>query len=463
MNPTATSAAPAASSLLDAARSWAQATWEDVEGEPLLTAAEQLCEARRLLDAALLGLTDRLEETGAARTAGWSGTKELLAHLTGGQRGSGSTWVRTARQLRELPQVQAALAQGRLSGAQARAVGAAVASLPAEPVLRGRVADELLALADQGAGATELQHAVADVVRAVDPQGAALAAEQERDRAERGAHRARFLSFSPDGLGGVRVKGYGTVEDAECLRSVLHALAAPVTTEPGACGGQPRAEGRSLAERRDHPRVPCPDPECDHTGRDPREAGARLWDALVEVCGLVRDADRLPRDHGARPRVMVTIDADDLVRRVGAARYLDGTPLSAAALRRLACDAEILPAVLGSEGQVLDVGRASRLVTPALWNALLLRDHHCAFPGCTRLPTACDAHHVQHWADGGATSLANLVMLCRHHHRLVHHSPWRVRIDPDTGKPVWTPPPRAVASPSPTLDGRRTHPPPRAA
>ena len=70
-------------------------------------------------------------------------------------------------------------------------------------------------------------------------------------------------------------------------------------------------------------------------------------------------------------------------------------------VRRLACDAEIIPAILGTESQVLDVGRTSRLVTPGIWTALVLRDQHCAFPGCTRLPLACDAHHIIHWADGG--------------------------------------------------------------
>ncbi|HWJ66858.1 MAG TPA: DUF222 domain-containing protein, partial [Nocardioides sp.] len=119
-----------------------------------------------------------------------------------------------------------------------------------------------------------------------------------------------------------------------------------------------------------------------------------------------------------------------------------GTRLSAHAVRRLACDAEIIPAVLGTHGQPLDVGRSQRLVTPAIWTALIVRDQHCAFPGCTRMPLACDAHHITHWADGGPTTLSNLVMVCRHHHVLLHQTPWAVHIDPHTGQPVWTPPPR---------------------
>ncbi|MBM0126358.1 HNH endonuclease signature motif containing protein [Pimelobacter simplex] len=60
----------------------------------------------------------------------------------------------------------------------------------------------------------------------------------------------------------------------------------------------------------------------------------------------------------------------------------------------------------------------------------------------TAMPMACDAHHIVHWSDGGTTSLDNLIMLCRHHHTLVHHTPWAVHIDHDTRQPVWTPPPR---------------------
>ncbi|MBM7516052.1 HNH endonuclease signature motif containing protein [Nocardioides nitrophenolicus] len=192
----------------------------------------------------------------------------------------------------------------------------------------------------------------------------------------------------------------------------------------------------------------CLTPGCSHDGRDPRDAGARLWDALVDACDRLTATDELPRDHGTKPRVVVLIDQESLKQKVidaGLARNghtPTGARFSATAVRRMACDAEIIPGVLGAQGQVLDVGRAQRLVTAAIWIALVIRDRHCAFPGCTRMPLACDAHHVVHWADGGATSLDNLVMLCRHHHVLIHQTPWVVHIDHDTGQPVWTPPPR---------------------
>jgi hypothetical protein len=118
----------------------------------------------------------------------------------------------------------------------------------------------------------------------------------------------------------------------------------------------------------------------------------------------------------------------------------DGLDLPASAIRRLACDADVVPAVLGSRGEVLDVGRTRRLVTTALWTALILRDRHCAFPGCTRPPVMCHAHHIRHWADHGETNLDNLVMLCGHHHRVIHHTPWQIQINPKDRKPEFSPP-----------------------
>jgi hypothetical protein len=116
-----------------------------------------------------------------------------------------------------------------------------------------------------------------------------------------------------------------------------------------------------------------------------------------------------------------------------------GTPITAEQARRLACDARIVPAVLGGQGQVLDLGRSRRLITGAVHRALVLRDGGCAFPGCDRPPRWCDAHHIVPWSRGGVTSLDNAVLLCGFHHRLMHRTAWRVRLGHD-GFPVFVPP-----------------------
>jgi hypothetical protein len=96
--------------------------------------------------------------------------------------------------------------------------------------------------------------------------------------------------------------------------------------------------------------------------------------------------------------------------------------------------------VLGSAGQVLDVGRATRVVPASIRRALIVRDKGCAFPRCDRPPGWTDAHHVIPWARGGPTSLQNLVLLCGHHHDTVHHRGWTVSIDPADGLPAFMPP-----------------------
>ena len=125
---------------------------------------------------------------------------------------------------------------------------------------------------------------------------------------------------------------------------------------------------------------------------------------------------------------------------IGAATLEDGTPISATAARRIACDAQIMPAVLGSRGEPLDVGRGRRLFTGPLRRALVLRDRGCTFPGCDRPPRWCDAHHVVPWALGGTTALHNGVLLCGHHHRLIEAGDWQVTFAPD-GIPEFHPHP----------------------
>jgi hypothetical protein len=108
----------------------------------------------------------------------------------------------------------------------------------------------------------------------------------------------------------------------------------------------------------------------------------------------------------------------------GSACMEDGTRVSAEASHRLACDAAVVELARGPDGAVLDVGRRRRTVPSSIRRALDARDRGCRFPGCGLRFT--DAHHIRHWADGGATSLDNLVLLCRFHHRLVHEEGFRV-------------------------------------
>jgi hypothetical protein len=180
-----------------------------------------------------------------------------------------------------------------------------------------------------------------------------------------------------------------------------------------------------------------------------------MLDALSEACRRLQTAGVLPESHGAVPRVNVLIDLDALTTATGHGTTDTGEGLSAETVRKMACDADLIPSVLDADGAVLDVGRAMRLVTSAIWYALVVRDRHCRFPGCTRPPVMCHAHHVTHRVDGGATSLANLVLLCGHHHRLVHAGPWTIS-QPRSGHVAFSPPYAALVARAPTE--RHRHP-----
>ena len=164
--------------------------------------------------------------------------------------------------------------------------------------------------------------------------------------------------------------------------------------------------------------VPGPDGE-----RDTRSRQLRRGQALVEVCRRATSAgDRPP--SGVKTTLMLTMSYDDLAARVGAATVIGsaqgGSLIAPETVRRLACDANVIPTVLGSRGEVLDQGRSTRLATPGQLAALCLRDAGCSFPGCTTPAHWCDAHHLIHWADGGASDLTNLALLCGRHHSVVH-------------------------------------------
>lgn len=183
-------------------------------------------------------------------------------------------------------------------------------------------------------------------------------------------------------------------------------------------------------------------PLCTPAPDDDRTPAQRRADALIDICRLALRTSQLPHDGGEPPQLAVTIAYDPLTRALGRAATDTGHRLSASTARRLACDARVLPIVLGGDSQILDTGRTRRLATGPLRRALTIRDRGCAFPDCDRPPRWTDAHHLIPWSEGGATSLDNLVLLCRHHHRTIHDpaTGWTVRLGPDQ-LPEFTPPP----------------------
>jgi hypothetical protein len=158
--------------------------------------------------------------------------------------------------------------------------------------------------------------------------------------------------------------------------------------------------------------------------RDLRSSDQRRGEALV---GLVRRAVAAGSGVGTNPKaqLVVSVDLETLVSGLSGAGVSvggsdTGTMLAPETVRKMACDASIIPVVLGSAGEVLDQGRTVRFFTPAQTRRLWLRDGGCTFPGCSMPPHWTDAHHLVHWVDGGPSDLGNAALLCQRHHTIVH-------------------------------------------
>jgi hypothetical protein len=401
----------------------AQTLWAARDRHELMDTVTEVEALKSALDALQLDVVRELEQTGAVKPLGWASTQDFVTSVAGAHHGQGRATVRLAERTAEphFAPLSKAMADGWLSTAKAQVIERAIDALPGDPALRERGLATLLEEAKL-LNATELKKVGRHLIRVIDPDGEDRAAERALEREERAAHLHRHLSITSDQAGGAWIRGRCSAEDAATLRSTLMPLASPLPTSTPVCDP-----------------ATCVDPGCGHDGRDPRDRGARMLDALVEACQRLQTARVLPDEHGATARVSLLMDFDDLRATVGSATTETGEELSAGAVRRLCCDADVIPAVLGSAGEVLDVGRLQRLVTAALWKALVIRDRHCRFPGCTRPPLMSHAHHMQHWIDGGPTSLENLILLCGHHHRLVHAGPWQItRSTP--GNFTFTPP-----------------------
>jgi hypothetical protein len=182
--------------------------------------------------------------------------------------------------------------------------------------------------------------------------------------------------------------------------------------------------------------------------------GQRRADALglLAECALQTDLDR--GSAGDRYQVVLHVDADDVKDHAGGVLELEdgGIRVSAETSRRLSCDASVVAMREAPDGAVLDVGRRTRTVPTPLRRALTARDARCRFPGCTA--RRCDAHHIEHWADGGSTSLDNLMLVCRRHHTLVHEGGIRVERDAVGALTFVRPDGRAIELSPPRLAGR---------
>ncbi|HLL66265.1 MAG TPA: DUF222 domain-containing protein [Micromonosporaceae bacterium] len=405
--------------------------------------------ALRRLSAVRLSLVREIDGRGVALGAGAAGTTAWLRDRYRMSGGAARQLTGLAKALdAQLPGTARALADGEVNVEQAQVIAASVADLPVQL----RAAGEAHLVEQAGVfGPRELGILGQRVYEVVDPEGAQARELAALERAERRAYRDRCLYLTDvPGTSQVRLTGWLHREAAAIVRAALDPLCAPRSHPPGTtpAGANPHGTTPTDADPTDADPTDAtgraglaPGPAVTvGEGRDAPMAGQRRADAFVEVCRLATASTDLPEHGGQRPHLVVTLNLDALRRDIGAATLDDGATLSATTARRLACDAAIIPAVLNGTGQILDLGRQRRLITGTLRRALILRDNGCSFPACDRPPRWCEGHHITHWANGGPTNLDNAVLLCGHHHRLIHHSDWTVQINPRDGKPEFTPP-----------------------
>jgi len=291
--------------------------------------------------------------------------------------------VRVAHALVSLPQIATAMGRGQLSYSKVRAL---------TRVAKPATEEYFLSIALHGT-ASHVEKLVRLYRRADEAEALSREARQQ-------AHRRLHYWFDDDGS--LVIKGRLPATAGALLIQALEA-ANEAASEA--------AEGEAVL------------PEASHAARRADALGLIAESFLQRGAPALRTADRF--------QVVVHVDAETL-RHGGPGRCeVEGaTALPVETVRRLACDASVVTVLEDEAGEPVAIGRKTRTIAPALRRALQARDRGCRFPGCTHRRYV-DAHHIHHWAHGGETSLGNLVMLCRRHHRSLHEGGMLVERAPD--------------------------------
>jgi hypothetical protein len=348
---------------------------------------DQIAELSAHLDAAtarLLALIREFDERGGWNT-GFRSCAEWLTWRVGLAPGSARERVRVARALGSLPAVTAALEGGQVSYAKVRAL-----TRVATPETEAR----LLAVARAGT-AVHLERIVQGW-RQVDRRTEARKAARQ--------HVGRALHIYPDADGTLVLRGRLAPEVGALLLRALDAARETLYQRRRAGAVSPSGV----------------DPTADAPTRPQQQADAL---ALLAEAALRHELD--PGSPAERYQVVVHVDAAVLAdpARAGESALEDGPRVPAGTSQRLACDASRV-VMRHEDGRVVEIGARTRTIPPALRRALHHRDRSCRFPGCS--VRMGEGHHVHHWAQGGPTTLSNLALLCRRHHRSVHEEGYQM-------------------------------------
>ena len=332
-------------------------------GDALADTVIELSALFDTLHLTLAELVSTADRHGVHRTDGYTSMTAFLAHRGRMRAGRAKRLVADGRALCEMPETTRRLRDRRLSLDEARPLIAAHDAHPAE------FADHETSLCD----AVEITQWVRDAKKVVDYWRQAVSSPADDRR--RYEHRGLYSTETIDGMVEIFAR-----TDAATGRQILDRINAA---------------------------TPPPDP------LDDRSATQRRLDALAD----------LVLNDGSRPiptLMMAHMSADRLSGSDSGISEIEDVVLPPSTASRLCCDAAISRIVLAADSHPLDIGRTTRTVPDPMRRAVITRDRHCRFPGCRRPSRWCDAHHIVRWSNGGPTSVDNLILLCRHHHTLVH-------------------------------------------
>jgi 5-methylcytosine-specific restriction endonuclease McrA len=349
---------------------------------------DEIAELSAHLDAATARLLDLIREFDARGgwNAGFRSCAAWLSWRVGLDVGAARERVRVARALATLPRLAQALAEGELSYAKVRAL-----TRVATPETEERL------LAVGRAGTADHVERIVRGWRRVDRQA------EQREAARQHATRALHVHQEEDGM--VVLRGRLAPEVGALLLRALDAA-------------------REMLHRQARGEAQAP-------GEDAPTMAQQQADALALLAEAALHHGIDPGAPGERYQVVVHVDAPVLADpdQPGQSVLEDGARVSAETSRRLACDASRVVMRHDPEGRLTEIGARTRTIPPALRRALHHRDRDCRFPGCG-LPFG-QGHHLRHWAQGGPTTLSNLALLCRRHHRAVHEEGYQVEREPD--------------------------------
>jgi hypothetical protein len=369
-------------------------------GPVAAAALDEVFAALRQVELAGCRLIERVDRSGEFARDGFVSTHAYVRARAAESGGWASKRVHAGRALADrLPATAAAWEKGALGLDHATVIDKATREL--DDPQQVRVIDEALSGACPWASPHDLAVLAERIRAAAAPEAAADKADRQRAAAK------LSLSKTLDGMW--RLDGWLDPETGALVNAALGAF-----TDPARSGADDKGE----------------------------PVGLRRARALGEICRQAAGhAEGCNGVGGGRHTMIITTDLETLKTGLGVGTVAGGSVLSAGTLRRLACDANVIPAVLGADSAILDFGRKTRLISPALRAFLIARDGGCVFPDCGRPPSWCQGHHRQPWQHGGRTDRDGLDLLCDPHHHLVHEGGWTITIADDPQRTPWFHPP----------------------